>query len=118
MKNVKKNNKKFVIDMTNIESYDDAVIAIVEGCINNGTPVTKHLFAEYCDIVERDVIFDLMKFISDKGNTIRFDDNGFEICYTDAVELNDGDYIKADGERAVIKRGSLFKKFFNIFRRK
>ena len=118
MKSVKKNKKEFIIDMTKLESYDDAVVAIVEGYINNNIPVTKHLFAEYCDIVERDVIFDLMKFIFDRGNTVRFDDNGFEICYTDAVELNDGDYIKADGERAVVKRSSLFKKFFNIFRRK
>lgn len=118
MKSVKKNKKEFIIDMTKIESYDDAVIAIVEGYVNNGTPVTKHLFAEYCDIVECDVIFDLMKFIFDRGNTVRFDDNGFEICYTDAVELNDEDCIKVDGERAVVKRSSLFKKFFNIFRRK
>lgn len=117
MKNVKKNNKKFVIDMTNIESYDDAVIAIVEGYINNGTPVTKHLFAEYCDIVERDVMFDFMKFIFDKGNTIRFDDNGFEICYTDTLELNDGDSIKVKNNEVVVKRSSLFKRFFNIFKR-
>lgn len=117
MKNVKKNNKKFVIDMTKLESYDDAVIAIVEGYIDNGVPVTKYLFEEYRDIIELNTVLNLMDTVRYNGNTIRFDENGFEICYTDKLELNDGDGIKVKNDEVVVKRSSLFKRFFNIFKR-
>ena len=50
MKYTKKDYAKFNIDLSKCETYDDVVICTVEGNINNGAPIDKHMFAQYCDI--------------------------------------------------------------------
>lgn len=72
MKYTKKDYAKFNIDLSKCETYDDVVICTVEGNINNGAPIDKHMFAQYCDIVENDAINNFLNEAFSTGTALNF----------------------------------------------
>lgn len=72
MKYIKKDYAKFNIDLSKCETYDDVVICTVEGNVNNGAPIDKHMFAQYCDIVEKDAINEFLNEAFNTGTVFNF----------------------------------------------
>ena len=105
MKYTKKDYAKFNIDLSKCETYDDVVICTVEGNINNGAPIDKHMFAQYCDIVENDAINNFLNEAFSTGTALNFS-NG------------DCNITKVRNGQVVIKKASLIKRLWNWVTRK
>ena len=90
------------IDLSNIETFDDYIVATVEGNVKNGNPVDKWMFRQYKLI------------IAHKSN---------EELINDALSFSDTTYNKksepkTETENKTVKKASFFKRMFNIFKRK
>lgn len=92
------------IDLSNIETFDDYIVATVEGNVKNGNPVDKWMFRQYKLI------------IAHKSN---------EELINDALSFSDTTYNKGSEPEPetkttneAVKKTSFFKKMFNIFKRK
>lgn len=90
------------IDLSNIETFDDYIVATVEGYVKNGNPVDKWMFRQYKLI------------IAHKSN---------EELINDALSFSDTTYNKESKPETkttneAIKKTSFFKRMFNIFKRK
>lgn len=118
MKYTKKDYAKFNIDLTKCETYDDVVICTVEGNINNGAPIDKHMFAQYCDIVEKDAIDNFLNEAFSAGTAFNFSNKDCNITKVSAVTLNEGESIKVENGNVVIKKASLIKRLWNWVKRK
>lgn len=110
MKYTKKDYAKFNIDLSKCETYDDVVICTVEGNINNGAPIDKHMFAQYCDIVENDAINDFLSEAFVNGTTINFSNGDVSISKDSAFNIN--------CKQFTVKKTSLIKKLWNWVTRK
>lgn len=90
------------IDLSNIETFDDYIVATVEGNVKNGNPVDKWMFRQYKLI------------IAHKSN---------EELINDALSFSDTTYnngsepeIKTTNED--VKKTSFFKRMFGFLKRK
>lgn len=110
MKYTKKDYAKFNIDLSKCETYDDVVICTVEGNVNNGAPIDKHMFAQYCDIVEKDAINDFLSEAFVNGTTINFSNGDVSISKDSAFNIN--------GKQFTVKKTSLIKRLWNWVTRK
>ena len=113
MKYTKKDYAKFNIDLTKCETYDDVVICTVEGNINNCAPIDKHMFAQYCDIVEKDAINNFLNDAFSAGTAFNFSNKDCNITKVSAITLNEGESIKVENGNVVIKKASLIKRLWN-----
>lgn len=90
------------IDLSNIETFDDYIVATVEGCVKNGTPVDKWMFRQYKLIIahksNEELINDALSF----GNTIDKQESAI-----DTKTTNDS-----------AKKASFFKRVWNSLTRK
>lgn len=118
MKYTKKDYAKFNIDLTKCETYDDVVICTVEGNINNCAPIDKHMFAQYCDIVEKDAINNFLNEAFSEGTAFNFSNKDCNITKVSAVTLNKGESIKVENGNVVIKKASLINRLWNWVTRK
>lgn len=118
MKYTKKDYAKFNIDLSKCETYDDVVTCTVEGNINNGAPIDKHMFAQYCDIVEKDAINNFLNEAFSAGTAFNFSNKDCNITKVSAVTLNEDEYIKVENGNVVIKKASLIKRLWNWVTRK
>lgn len=90
------------IDLSNIETFDDYIVATVEGNVKNSNPVDKWMFRQYKLI------------IAHKSN---------EELINDALSFSDTIYNKESEPETkptneAVKKTSFFKRMFNIFKRK
>ena len=113
MKYTKKDYAKFNIDLSKCETYDDVIICTVEGNINNDAPIDKHMFAQYCDIVEKDAINNFLNEAFSAGTAFNFSNKDCNITKVSAVTLNEGESIKVENGNVVIKKASLIKRLWN-----
>ena len=118
MKYTKKDYAKFNIDLSKCETYDDVVICTVECNINNGAPIDKHMFAQYCDIVENDAINNFLNEAFSAGTAFNFSNKDCNITKVSAVTLNEGESIKVENGNVVIKKASIIKRLWNWVTRK
>lgn len=118
MKYTKKDYAKFNIDLSKCETYDDVVICTVEGNINNGAPIDKHMFAQYCDIVEKDAINEFLNEAFSAGTALNFSNGDCNITKVSAVELKEGESLKVENGQVIIKKASLIKRLWNWITRK
>lgn len=85
------------IDLSNIETFDDYIVATVEGNVKNGNPVDKWMFRQYKLIIahksNEELINDALSF----GNTIDKQESAI-----DAKTTNDS-----------AKKASFFKRVWN-----
>ena len=118
MKYTKKDYAKFNIDLSKCETYDDVVIYTVEGNVNNGAPIDKHMFEQYCGIVEKDAINDFLNEAFSTGTAFNFSNGDCNISKVSAFELKDGESLKVENGQVVIKKASLIKRLWNWVTRK
>ncbi len=90
------------IDLSNIETFDDYIVATVEGCVKNGNPVDKWMFRQYKLI------------IAHKSN---------EELINDALSFSDTIYNKESEAETkttneAVKKTSFFKRIFSFLKRK
>lgn len=90
------------IDLSNIETFDDYIVAAVEGYVKNGNPVDKWMFRQYKLI------------IAHKSNEELIND---ALSFSDTT-YNKGSEPKTETENEAVKKASFFKRMFNIFKRK
>lgn len=90
------------IDLSNIETFDDYIVATVEGNVKNGNPVDKWMFRQYKLI------------IAHKSNEELIND---VLSFSDTI-YNKGSEPKTETENETVKKASFFKRMFNIFKRK
>lgn len=90
------------IDLSNIETFDDYIVATVEGNVKNGNPVDKWMFRQYKLI------------IAHKSNEEPIND---VLSFSDTI-YNKGSEPKTETENETVKKASFFKRMFNIFKRK
>lgn len=101
-KYTKKDYIKNNIDLSNIETFDDFIVATVEGYVKNGNPVDKWMFEQYKLIIEFNAMRDLVN---------------------DAFKLGDTIYNKVSKPETkttneTIKKTSFFKRMFGFLKRK
>lgn len=118
MKYTKKDYAKFNIDLSKCERYDDVVIYTVEGNVNNGAPIDKHMFEQYCGIVEKDAINDFLNEAFSTGAAFNFSNGDCNITKVSAVELKDGESLNVENGQVIIKKTSLIKRLWNWVTRK
>lgn len=90
------------IDLSNIETFDDYIVATVEGYVKNGNPVDKWMFRQYKLI------------IAHKSN---------EELINDALSFSDTIYNKESEPETktiseTVKKASFFKRMWNNITRK
>lgn len=90
------------IDLSNIETFDDYIVATVEGNVKNGNPVDKWMFEQYKLI------------IAHKSN---------EELINDALSFSDTNYNKESEPETktiseTVKKTSFFKRIFGFLKRK
>lgn len=88
------------IDLSNIETFDDYIVATVEGYVKNGNPVDKWMFRQYKLI------------IAHKSN---------EELINDALSFGDTIYKQEDKTEPTndsVKKESFFKRMWNSITRK
>lgn len=90
------------IDLSNIETFDDYIVATVEGYVKNGNPVDKWMFRQYKLI------------IAHKSN---------EELINDALSFSDIIYNKESEPETktiseTVKKASFFKRMWNSITRK
>lgn len=90
------------IDLSNIETFDDYIVATVEGNVKNGNPVDKWMFRQYKLI------------IAHKSN---------EELINDALSFSDTIYNKESEPETktiseTVKKASFFKRMWNSITRK
>jgi hypothetical protein len=90
------------IDLSNIETFDDYIVATVEGYVKNGNPVDKWMFRQYKLI------------IAHKSN---------EELINDALSFSDTIYNKESEPETktiseTVKKASFFKRMWNSITRK
>lgn len=90
------------IDLSNIETFDDYIVATVEGNVKNGNPVDKWMFRQYKLI------------IAHKSN---------EELINDALSFSDTIYNKESEPETktiseTVKKASFFKRVWNSITRK
>lgn len=90
------------IDLSNIETFDDYIVATVEGYVKNGNPVDKWMFEQYKSIITFNAMRDLVNDAFELGNTI----------------YNKENEVETKTENNSIKKDSFLKRMFNIFKRK
>ena len=90
------------IDLSNIEAFDDYIVATVEGNVKNGNPVDKWMFRQYKLI------------IAHKSNEELIND---VLSFSDTI-YNKGSKPETNPTNEAVKKTSFFKKMFNIFKRK
>ena len=118
MKYTKKDYAKFNIDLSKCETYDDVVICTVEGNINNGAPIDKHMFAQYCDIVERDAVDEFIADMFDPDKDVSAKDVDANIFKLNTISLNEGESLKVENGNIIVKKPSAIKRFWNWITRK
>lgn len=90
------------IDLSNIETFDDYIVATVEGNVKNGNPIDRWMFKQYKLI------------IAHKSNEELIND---VLSFSDTI-YNKGSEPKTETENETVKKASFFKRMFNIFKRK
>ena len=90
------------IDLSNVETFDDYIVATVEGCVKNGNPIDRWMFKQYKLI------------IAHKSNEELIND---VLSFSDTI-YNKGSEPKTETENETVKKASFFKRMFNIFKRK
>ena len=90
------------IDLSNIETFDDYIVATVEGNVKNGNPVDKSMFRQYKLI------------IAHKSN---------EELINDALSFSDTTYNKESKPKTetgneTVEKASFFKRVWNSITRK
>lgn len=90
------------IDLSNIETFDDYIVATVEGNVKNGNPIDKWMFEQYKLI------------IANKSNEELIND---ALSFSDTI-YNKESEPKTETENETVKKASFFKRMFNIFKRK
>lgn len=90
------------INLSNIETFDDYIVATVEGNVKNGNPVDKWMFRQYKLI------------IAHKSNEELIND---ALSFSDTT-YNKGSEPKTETKNETVKKASFFKRMFNIFKRK
>lgn len=90
------------IDLSNVETFDDYIVATVEGNVKNGNPVDRWMFKQYKLI------------IAHKSNEELIND---VLSFSDTI-YNKGSEPKTETENETVKKASFFKRMFNIFKRK
>lgn len=113
MKYTKKDYAKFNIDLSKCETYDDVIICTVEGNVDNGAPIDKHMFEQYCDIVENDAISNFLNEAFSTGTALNFSNGDCNISKVSAFELKDGESLKFKNGQVTIKKTSLIKRLWN-----
>lgn len=101
-KYTKKDYIKNNIDLSNIETFDDFIVATVEGYVKNSNPVDKWMFEQYKLIIA----FNAMRGL-----------------VNDAFKLSDIIYNKVSEPETkttneTIKKTSFFKRMFGFLKRK
>lgn len=110
MKYTKKDYAKFNIDLSECETYDDVVICTVEGNVNNGAPIDKNMFAQYCSIVKNNAITDFLSEAFVSGTTINFSNGD--------ISISKDSMLNIDGKQFTVKKDSLIKRLWNWVTRK
>lgn len=90
------------IDLSNVETFDDYIVATVEGYVKNGNPIDRWMFKQYKLI------------IAHKSNEELIND---VLSFSDTI-YNKGSEPKTETENETVKKASFFKRMFNIFKRK
>lgn len=90
------------IDLSNIETFDDYIVATVEGNVKNGNPVDKWMFRQYKLI------------IAHKSNEELIND---VLSFSDTT-YNKGSEPKTETENETVKKASFFKRMWNSITRK
>lgn len=90
------------IDLSNIETFDDYIVATVEGYVKNGNPIDRWMFKQYKLI------------IAHKSNEELIND---VLSFSDTI-YNKGSEPETKTTNEAVKKTSFFKRMFNIFKRK
>nr|DAM86499.1 MAG TPA: hypothetical protein [Caudoviricetes sp.] len=109
------------IDLSNIKTFDDFVVATVEGYVKNGHRVDKWMFEQYKSIIKFNSIREFLNDAFKLGNTIYKSKDGITIEQAELTIINkDNDEAMSEGEScdAPVKKESFLKRMFNIFKRK
>lgn len=90
------------IDLSNIETFDDYIVATVEGNVKNGNPVDKWMFRQYKLI------------IAHKSNEELIND---ALSFSDTT-YNNGSEPETKTTNEAVKKTSFFKRIWNNITRK
>ena len=90
------------IDLSNIETFDDYIVATVEGYVKNGNPVDGWMFRQYKLIIAHKSNEELINDVLSFSDTIYNKESEPETKLTNET----------------VKKASFFKRMFNIFKRK
>lgn len=115
MKNTKNKYAAYIIDVSNCYTYDDIVTATVEGNIKNGTPVDRHMFAQYLDIIEDNHISTILKVIrkvtDDVERTVKI-----TMPEVEPYNLSKNEYLVYDNGKVTKKKKSIFVRLYNFLK--
>lgn len=118
MKYTSKDYAKYNIDLSKCETFDDIIVATIEGNVKNGAPLDKHMFDLYVAIMTHDAIQDMLDTVLAIGNTINITNNGIEICKSTPIKLGKNEVARVENGEVVIRKSSLVRRFWNWITRK
>lgn len=90
------------IDLSNIETFDDYIVATVEGYVKNGNPVDKWMFRQYKLIIAHKSNEELINDVLSFSDTIYNKESEPETKLT----------------KKAVKKTSFFKRMFGFLKRK
>lgn len=102
-KYTKKDYIKNNIDLSNIKTFDDFIVATVEGYVKNGNPIDKWMFEQYKSIIA----FNAMKGLVN---------DTFEL--KNAICKKEDESYDAKNDNGSVKKESFFKRMFGFLKRK
>lgn len=102
-KYTKKDYIKNNIDLSNIKTFDDFIVATVEGYVKNGNPVDKWMFEQYKSIIA----FNAMKGLVNDAFELR-----------NAICKKEDESYDAKNDNSSVKKESFFKRMFGFLKRK
>lgn len=115
MKNTKNKYAAYIIDVSNCYTYDDIVNATVEGSVKNGTPIDRHMFAQYLDIIEVNQLSTLLKVIhnltDDVERTVKI-----TMPEIEPYNLSKNEYLIYDNGKVTKKKKSIFVRLYNYLK--
>lgn len=99
------------IDLSNIKTFDDYIVATVEGYVKNGNPVDKWMFEQYKSIIAFNAMSVLVNNALKSDNTIYKQEGEF---FTKTVNKS---YNTKNNDNSV-KKESFLKRMWNSITRK
>ena len=115
MKNIKNKYVAYTIDVSNCYTYDDIVMATVEGNVKNGAPIDRHMFVQYLNIIEDNNIDTLVRVVRNINDKI---EKTVKIAMPDIepYNLSKNEYLVYDNGKVTKKKKSIFVRLYNFLK--